>query len=108
MPGAGARGKGGRQDKRTRHRAASKACLHVGVALHAAASPPCRVGREARANPAMSACFARPDSLALAGNNAMRSVGHTSELQSLMRTSYAGFCLQKKKKDIMHLSTYTN
>src|SRR3546814_5349317 len=27
----------------------------------------------------------------------MRSEEHTSELQSLMRISYAGFCLQKKK-----------
>src|SRR3546814_9413494 len=27
-----------------------------------------------------------------------RSVEHTSELQSLMRTSYAVFCLKKKKK----------
>src|SRR3546814_1129785 len=27
-----------------------------------------------------------------------RSEEHTSELQSLMRTSYAGFCLKKKKK----------
>src|SRR3546814_5809308 len=27
----------------------------------------------------------------------MRSEEHTSELQSLMRTSYAGFCLKKKK-----------
>src|SRR3546814_3650553 len=30
-----------------------------------------------------------------AGGN--RSEEHTSELQSLMRTSYAGFCLNKKK-----------
>src|SRR3546814_3029187 len=29
---------------------------------------------------------------------AMRSEEHTSELQSLMRTSYAVFCLQKKTK----------
>src|SRR3546814_1177872 len=29
---------------------------------------------------------------------ASRSEEHTSELQSLMRTSYAVFCLQKKKK----------
>src|SRR3546814_8452807 len=29
---------------------------------------------------------------------AMRSEEHTSELQSLMRTSYAVFCLKKKKK----------
>src|SRR3546814_3620602 len=27
----------------------------------------------------------------------VRSVEHTSELQSLMRISYAGFCLKKKK-----------
>src|SRR3546814_4690106 len=27
---------------------------------------------------------------------ALRSEEHTSELQSLMRTSYAGFCLKKK------------
>src|SRR3546814_3519498 len=29
-----------------------------------------------------------------------RSEGHTSELQSLMRISYAVFCLKKKKKHI--------
>src|SRR3546814_4229451 len=29
----------------------------------------------------------------------LRSEEHTSELQSLMRTSYAVFCLKKKKKD---------
>src|SRR3546814_2452006 len=31
---------------------------------------------------------------------AQRSEEHTSELQSLMRISYAVFCLKKKKKDI--------
>src|SRR3546814_10003942 len=31
-----------------------------------------------------------------------RSEEHTSELQSLMRTSYAVFCLQKKTKSIKH------
>src|SRR3546814_4373503 len=30
------------------------------------------------------------------GFDAIRSEEHTSELQSLMRTSYAGFCLQNK------------
>src|SRR3546814_8112265 len=30
----------------------------------------------------------------------MRSEEHTSELQSLMRNSYAVFCLKKKKKEI--------
>src|SRR3546814_1696140 len=31
---------------------------------------------------------------------ALRSEEHTSELQSLMRISYAVFCLKKKKKNI--------
>src|SRR3546814_4273447 len=33
-----------------------------------------------------------------AGRHAGRSEEHTSELQSLMRISYAVFCLKKKKK----------
>src|SRR3546814_1643869 len=33
----------------------------------------------------------------LAGRHALRSEEHTSELQSLMRNSYAVFCLTKKK-----------
>src|SRR3546814_10891411 len=33
-------------------------------------------------------------------NTALRSEEHTSELQSLMRISYAVFCLKKKKKQI--------
>src|SRR3546814_1837741 len=32
--------------------------------------------------------------------DARRSEEHTSELQSLMRTSYAVFCLKKKKKEV--------
>src|SRR3546814_3285153 len=36
--------------------------------------------------------------VALAGNRAVRSEEHTSELQSLMRISYAVFCLKKKKQ----------
>ncbi len=62
-PGASATGKGGRQDKRARHPAASKASLHVGVARHDAASPSCRLGRVARADADMSACFVRQDTL---------------------------------------------
>src|SRR3546814_4188488 len=34
-----------------------------------------------------------------------RSEEHTSELQSLMRTSYAVFCLKKKKKNLSNNST---
>src|SRR3546814_4610864 len=42
------------------------------------------------------------------GLNRDRSEEHTSELQSLMRISYAVFCLKKKKRNIQltsHLST---
>src|SRR3546814_2187302 len=35
-----------------------------------------------------------------------RSEEHTSELQSLMRISYAVFCLKKKKKIIKHKSAH--
>src|SRR3546814_8245162 len=41
--------------------------------------------------------------------HAVRSEEHTSELQSLMRNSYAVFCLKKKKNKIYHtiyLSTH--
>src|SRR3546814_4181139 len=38
--------------------------------------------------------------------HAPRSEEHTSELQSLMRISYAVFCLKKKNKP-QHLTTYT-
>src|SRR3546814_1930658 len=34
----------------------------------------------------------------VAGSDGVRSEEHTSELQSLMRISYAVFCLQKKKR----------
>src|SRR3546814_4765248 len=40
----------------------------------------------------------RPD-LPAGGFGEPRSEEHTSELQSLMRISYAVFCLQKKKKN---------
>src|SRR3546814_3190458 len=37
-----------------------------------------------------------------------RSEEHTSELQSLMRISYAVFCLKKKKKHNMHNYPHKN
>src|SRR3546814_9794355 len=42
------------------------------------------------------------DSLGGMGDN-VRSEEHTSELQSLMRISYAVFCLKKKKTTRIHL-----
>src|SRR3546814_3341236 len=40
----------------------------------------------------------------LASDHACRSEEHTSELQSLMRISYAVFCLKKKKKNKIQLT----
>src|SRR3546814_2647929 len=37
-----------------------------------------------------------------------RSEEHTSELQSLMRISYAVFCLKKKKQATLHTITYNS
>src|SRR3546814_3145250 len=49
----------------------------------------------------MNAANAEPSASVANGTNCCgcrRSEEHTSELQSLMRTSYAVFCLKKKKK----------
>src|SRR3546814_6033047 len=46
----------------------------------------------------------RDGDLALDGIGDERSEEHTSELQSLMRISYAVFCLKKKKKRSSHKS----
>src|SRR3546814_4566925 len=40
------------------------------------------------------------------GEYASRSEEHTSELQSLMRISYAVFCLKKKNKSILKLAQH--
>src|SRR3546814_10509952 len=44
------------------------------------------------------ACIGGSIEAELPQNERMRSEEHTSELQSLMRISYAVFCLKKKKK----------
>src|SRR3546814_10784414 len=41
------------------------------------------------------------------GTYTVRSAEHTSELQSLMRTSYAVFCLKKKNNNTIHISKVT-
>src|SRR3546814_3743480 len=42
------------------------------------------------------------------GSDASRSEEHTSELQSLMRISYAVFCLKKKSTNKLLLKSHTN
>src|SRR3546814_10859615 len=49
---------------------------------------------------ALSAAYARGDTTDIAAVLMQRSEEHTSELQSLLRISYAVFCLQKKQKNI--------
>src|SRR3546814_9164457 len=57
---------------------------------------------------------ARPPAMRAKGSrlpctgNPMRSEEHTSELQSLMRISYAVFCLKKKKKKKNKTNKITN
>src|SRR3546814_1496708 len=41
------------------------------------------------------------------GGERFRSEEHTSELQSLMRISYAVFCLKKKKKQRIEINKHT-
>src|SRR3546814_8118915 len=53
------------------------------------------MGRHGRPPPARKACAWPVPRRLMAGT---RSEEHTSELQSLMRISYAVFCLKKKKK----------
>src|SRR3546814_5897954 len=54
----------------------------------------------ARASSWWRRCMDMADSL-------LRSEEHTSELQSLMRISYAVFCLKKKKKQTHHIRSKT-
>src|SRR3546814_6151368 len=48
----------------------------------------------------------RPFGIAVQGRHAQRSEEHTSELQSLMRISYAVFCLKQTKQDEYTKRTY--
>src|SRR3546814_1512949 len=73
------------------------------MALQLDVEPPREDGRQARQHGRRGVLLLggeqAPDSAAgPAGERQQRSEEHTSELQSLMRISYAVFCLKKKKK----------
>src|SRR3546814_5379194 len=53
----------------------------------------------------VAATLERARAYADAGAGSLRSEEHTSELQSLMRISYAVFCLTKKNKPKKYLHT---
>src|SRR3546814_6080307 len=72
--------------------------------MHLVALAPHRVGGHiVRDDPVTS--LARELRLRV-GNEVVRSEEHTSELQSLMRTSYAVFCLTKQKHTLQLLKHY--
>src|SRR3546814_4747295 len=85
---------------RSRGRDAAKRC---GLRVHAPRAPPTAAAPAAPSAaaascpaPAAPAQRRSPPSARCAGQDAARSEEHTSELQSLMRISYAVFCLKKK------------
>src|SRR3546814_1899594 len=55
------------------------------------------LGQHERAMPSVDLASLRAQVMQLGRVEEARSEEHTSELQSLMRTSYAVFCLKKKK-----------
>src|SRR3546814_9279692 len=65
-----------------------------------AATPPAQVTPAPA--PAPASVVAIVDVPEIAGKAQTRSEEHTSELQSLMRSSYAVFCLKKKKNTNTH------
>src|SRR3546814_9293994 len=80
----------------------------------AAAKPASKVEQPATQKPEPAVPASKPSSApsAAAGSGRKadieRSEEHTSELQSLMRNSYAVFCLKKKNKTSKHNHNYDN
>src|SRR3546814_3083020 len=58
----------------------------------------CRLGEAPRPLRVLHRAHLAPQAHGVIARRALRSEEHTSELQSLMRISYAVFCLKKKKK----------
>src|SRR3546814_5272376 len=83
------------QQRIARHNGDTTAAkFHVRIGINA--GEPIREGGDFFGTPVQLA--ARVMSVAGADEIAVRSEEHTSELQSLMRISYAVFCLKKKKE----------
>src|SRR3546814_7898139 len=70
--------------------------------LYGASTKDCRVVRWSRRNRMHAATERRHAPALRCDRTIQRSEEHTSELQSLMRISYAVFCLKKKKKRHKH------
>src|SRR3546814_10019331 len=79
-------------------------CPPASIAVMPGATPPSSSTKVKRSrNGTTCVCTSLPTRsvgpLALSIGDQKRSEEHTSELQSLMRISYAVFCLKKKKKN---------
>src|SRR3546814_10682250 len=94
-----------------RHRVAQPVvdtCLERKMATDKRLDPPCPIDTALR-RPMIEDCgFDVGDTKVDPIAGAVRSEEHTSELQSLMRISYAVFCLKKKKKIINRISKPNN
>src|SRR3546814_1939485 len=66
------------------------------------AAQPGRIGRGRRTRSSSRCPAARANAPKRRARTSARSEEHTSELQSLMRTSYAVFCLKKKTRADQH------
>src|SRR3546814_4526754 len=87
------------------HDCYQRATFSIYCLLPFRSADPIKDGRSKRAEPGDRGRTAQsPSPLATA---AIRSAEHTSELQSLMRLSYAVFCL-KKKKNLSKTHTHTD
>src|SRR3546814_2962754 len=94
------------QEQDEEHRRGAKNDIHQGSTLMRSGIAPMRRSPSNTAIsprvPANSGGLIWPSILTWRRSPASRSEEHTSELQSLMRISYAVFCLQKKKNNTHH------
>src|SRR3546814_10301519 len=84
-------------DQRHHHRQLEGAAAHHAVAVFRGSAD--AGGRAVGAAGRAGSAAAPPPADTSGTRAATRSEGHTSELQSLMRISYAVFCLKKKKTE---------
>src|SRR3546814_6846543 len=73
----------------------------IAAAIAAPSRTPANVARDAYRHPAETLAFfgVQPNQTVVEYAPSGRSEEHTSELQSLLRISYAVFCLNKKKQE---------
>src|SRR3546814_11817874 len=74
-----------------------RCCRSAAAGCSANPAPPCCCAVHHREH--STACAQGRSPIRTHGESIPRSEEHTSELQSLMRISYAVFCLKKKKKE---------